>query len=161
MPGAEPGGTNEAARDHHASRRCRCRLAAHRTCAAARSNAADWRADGICGERSGRAIRGRGVPGCAGAPRMDQGRQSTDRNSLERRRWGARERIRKGTGRSATGRDSCSKHASDRCRYRRDTDDSHRVCERGRSDHQRVRREPGTPGRQCYRVREQQFRAGR
>src|SRR3974390_2695787 len=59
-------------------------MAASGARAAAGPNAADRRADGLCGERSDCAVLARNVPGCAYEAGMDGRQQSPDRSSLER-----------------------------------------------------------------------------
>src|SRR3974377_407637 len=59
-------------------------MAARGARAAAGPDAADRRADGLSGERSGCAVLARSVPGCAPEAGMDGRQQSPDRTSLER-----------------------------------------------------------------------------
>src|SRR5260370_39458979 len=75
---------HEATEIHYVDGR-RGGVAARGARAAARPDAADRRAYGLCGERFNRAVLAQRVPGCAREVGMDGRQQSPDRTSLERR----------------------------------------------------------------------------
>src|SRR5215472_12144600 len=83
LGGADAMRSIETSDVHHAHRRSGC-VAVGGACAAARSDAADRRADGLRGERSGRAILACGVSECAHAAGVVGRQQSSNRV-----RWGA------------------------------------------------------------------------
>src|SRR5262249_290498 len=90
----------ETARFHHAARQRSCGLAA-RGARAARQDAADRAADGVCRERPGRTDLRRRIPGGATEARVDGGPQHPDRRSLGRWRCGGDATTREGTRRPA------------------------------------------------------------
>src|SRR5262249_61904539 len=61
------------------------RVAVQSAGAAAGPNAADRRADGLCGERSDCAVLAGSVPGGGHEARLDRKQQGPDRTSLDRR----------------------------------------------------------------------------
>jgi hypothetical protein len=79
------GRASEATGVHHVVRRRGGGVAARGGRAAGRARAADRRTDGLCGERSDRAVLGCSVPGCAREAGVVGRQQSPNRASVGRR----------------------------------------------------------------------------